>query len=259
MELSLNNKRVLVTAGASGIGCSIVTTFIRAGARVHVCDIDTKALDELKKLEPTVSITTCDVSEIEQVKSLFDDVKAALGGLDILINNAGVTGPTFTKVENIEPKDWERTMAVNINGQFFCVRYATPLLKAAGGGSIINMSSVAGRLGYPLRTPYAASKWAIVGFTESLAMELGPDNIRVNCLQPGFVDGPRSRRLRAAQAQALGETIEQCEARMFAKTSMRQRVNPDEVAAMALFITSEVGSHITGQSLSVCGGVETLR
>ena len=242
MELSLNNKRVLVTAGATGIGRSIVNTFIKAGARVHVCDIDTKALNELQKLEPSVSITICDVSKIEQVKNLFEEVKTSLDGL-----------------ENIKPEDWERTMAVNINGQFFCVRYATPLLKAAGGGSIINMSSVAGRLGYPLRTPYAASKWAIVGFTESLAMELGPDNIRVNCLQPGFVDGPRSRRLRAAQAQALGETIEQCEARMFAKTSMRQRVNPDEVAAMALFITSEFGAHITGQSLSVCGGVETLR
>jgi NAD(P)-dependent dehydrogenase (short-subunit alcohol dehydrogenase family) len=175
------------------------------------------------------------------------------------MNNAGITGPTFTKVEEIKPEDWERTMAVNINGQFFCARRAVPLLKAAGGGSIINMSSSAGRLGYPLRTPYAASKWAVVGFTQSLAMELGPDSIRVNCLQPGFVDGPRSRRLREAQAAALGETVEQCENRMFAKTSMRQRVSPDEIAAMALFLASDAGRHVTGQSLGICGGVETLR
>lgn len=259
MELSLNNKRVLVTAGASGIGRSIVDAFIKAGARLHVCDIDEKALTKLQKAEPGISVTVCDVSDLEQVRLLFEAVKSSLGGLDVLVNNAGITGPTFTKVEEIDPTDWERTMAVNINGQFFCVHFATPLIKAAGGGSIINMSSVAGRLGYPLRTPYAASKWAVVGFTQSLAMELGPENIRVNCLQPGFVDGPRSRRLRSAQAAALGETIEQCEARMFAKTSMRQRVSPEEVAAMALFLAADTGAHITGQSLSICGGVETLR
>ena len=230
-----------------------------AGARVHVCDIDEKALDALRKAESAITTTVCDVSNMEQIDRLFDDVKKNLGGLDVLMNNAGITGPTFTKVEEIKPDDWERTMAVNINGQFFCARRAVPMLKAAGGGSIINMSSSAGRLGYPLRTPYAASKWAVVGFTQSLAMELGPDSIRVNCLQPGFVDGPRSRRLREAQAKALGETVEQCEARMFAKTSMRQRVSPDEVAAMALFLASDAGKHITGQSLAVCGGVETLR
>ncbi len=259
MKLSMKQKRVLVTAGAAGIGRSFVDTFAKAGARLHVCDIDEKALEALRKAEPKITTTLCDVSDVAQVDRLFDDVRKHLGGLDVLMNNAGITGPTFTKVEEIKTEDWVRTMAVNINGQFFCVRRAVPMLKAAGGGSIINMSSAAGRLGYPLRTPYAASKWAVVGFTQSLAMELGPDNIRVNCLQPGFVDGPRSRRLREAQAKALGETVEQCEARMFAKTSMRQRVSPDEVAAMALFLASDAGAHITGQSLAICGGVETLR
>jgi len=259
VELSVKRKRVLVTAGAAGIGRSFVGAFARAGARVHVCDIDEQALDALSKAEPGITTTVCDVSSLEQVDRLFGDVREHLGGLDVLINNAGITGPTFTKVEEIRPEDWERTMAVNVNGQFFCARRAVPMLKTAGGGSIINMSSVAGRLGYPLRTPYATSKWAVVGFTQSLAMELGPDNIRVNCLQPGFVDGPRSRRLREAQAKALGETVEQCEARMFAKTSMRQRVSADEVAAMALFLACDAGAHITGQSLSICGGVETLR
>ena len=259
MELSMKNKRILVTAGAAGIGRSFVDTFAKAGARLHVCDIDQQALDALRKAEPSITTTLCDVSNLEQVDRLFENVKKELGGLDVLMNNAGITGPTFTKVEEIRPEDWERTMAVNINGQFFCARRAVPMLKAAGGGSIINMSSSAGRLGYPLRTPYAASKWAVVGFTQSLAMELGPDNLRVNCLQPGFVDGPRSRRLREAQAKALGETVEQCEARMFAKTSMRQRVSPAEIASMALFLASDMGAHITGQSLAICGGVETLR
>jgi len=255
----MNNKRILITAGAAGLGKAFVKAFLKAGARVHICDVDEKALAGLLQEHPTVTATVCDVSNLKQVDLMFDDIKEQLGGLDVLVNNAGISGPPFTKVEANEPADWERTMAVNINGQFFCVRRAVPMIKAAGGGAIINMSSVAGRLGYPLRTPYSSSKWAVVGFTQSLAMELGPDNIRVNCLQPGFVDGPRSRRLRQEQAAALGETVEQCEARMFAKTSMRQRVDADEVAGMALFLASDAGRHITGQSLSVCGGVETLR
>jgi NAD(P)-dependent dehydrogenase (short-subunit alcohol dehydrogenase family) len=259
VELSLKGKRALVTAGAAGIGRSIVDAFVKAGARVHVCDVDAQALASLRAAESSVTTTVCDVSDVAQVDRMFDEARGSVGGLDVLMNNAGITGPTFTKVEEIKPEDWERTMAVNINGQFFCARRAVPLLKAAGGGSIINMSSSAGRLGYPLRTPYAASKWAVVGFTQSLAMELGPDSIRVNCLQPGFVDGPRSRRLREAQAAALGETVEQCENRMFAKTSMRQRVSPDEIASMALFLASDAGRHVTGQSLGICGGVETLR
>lgn len=257
--ISMNNKRILITAGAAGLGKAFVKAFLKAGARVHICDVDEKALAGLLQEHPTVTATVCDVSNLKQVDLMFDDIKEQLGGLDVLANNAGISGPPFTKVEAIEPADWERTMAVNINGQFFCVRRVVPMIKAAGGGAIINMSSVAGRLGYPLRTPYSSSKWAVVGFTQSLAMELGPDNIRVNCLQPGFVDGPRSRRLRQEQAAALGETVEQCEARMFAKTSMRQRVDADEVAGMALFLASDAGRHITGQSLSVCGGVETLR
>ena len=259
MQYSAKGLRVVVTAGAAGIGRAIARTFVEQGARVHICDVDDAALAAFRKELPEVTQTRADVADVAEVEALFRAAKERLGGLDVLINNAGITGPTFTKVEEIRPEDWERTMAVNVNGQFYCARRAVPMLKSAGGGSIINMSSVAGRLGYPLRSPYATSKWAVVGFTQSLAMELGPDNIRVNCLQPGFVDGPRSRRLREAQAKALGETVEQCEARMFAKTSMRQRVSPDEVAAMALFLASDAGAHVTGQSLSICGGVETLR
>src|SRR5690606_36361061 len=131
--------------------------------------------------------------------ALFEAAAGSLGGLDVLVNNAGVAGPTLP-VEKISDEDWRRTQAVNLDGQFFCVRRAVPLLREAGGGSIVNLSSAAGRFGFPLRTPYSASKWAVVGFSRSLAMELGPDGIRVNALCPGAVQGERIDRVIAAKA-----------------------------------------------------------
>jgi hypothetical protein len=166
MQTSLEGKRVLVTAGAAGIGRAIAQTFLEHGARVHVCDIDQAALARLKSELPRATQTRADVSSVADVDRLFDDVARSLGGLDVLVNNAGIAGPT-AKVEDIRPEDWERCIAVDLNGMFYCTRRAMPMLKAAGGGSIINLSSIAGRLGFPLRTPYAAAKWAVVGFTES--------------------------------------------------------------------------------------------
>jgi NAD(P)-dependent dehydrogenase (short-subunit alcohol dehydrogenase family) len=258
MDVNLNGKRALITAGAAGIGRAIADTFIANGARVHVCDIAQAAVDDFRKAHPGAGASLCDVANVAQVDQLFEDVKRTLGGLDILVNNAGVTGPMFCAVEDITPEDWARTMAVNVNGQFHCTRRAVPMLKAAGGGSILNLSSTAGRLGYPLRSPYSASKWAVIGFTQSLAMELGPHNIRVNALLPGFVDGPRSRNLRAAQAKERGVPVETIEAAMFQKTSLRRRVSPFDVAHMALLAASDLGANITGQSLGVCGGTERL-
>jgi len=258
MDVNLNGKRVVVTAGGAGIGRAIADTFIANGARVHVCDIAQDALDDFRKAHPDAGATPCDVSDPQQVDRLFAEAARTLGGLDVLVNNAGITGPMFKGVEDITPEEWIRTMAVNVNGQFLCARRAVPMLKAAGGGCILNLSSTAGRLGYPLRTPYSASKWAVIGFTQSLAMELGPHNIRVNALLPGFVDGPRSRKLRAAQAAERGVPVEEIEAAMFQKTSLRRRVSPFDVAHMALLAASDLGQNITGQSLGVCAGTERL-
>ena len=199
-----------------------------------------------------------DVADARQVDLVFDDLRQSLGGLDVLVNNAGIAGPTAA-VEDIDPDDWSRTLAVNITGQFLCARCAVPLLKAAGGGSIINMSSVAGRLGYPLRTPYAASKWAVIGFTKSLAIELGPHDIRVNALLPGIVEGERMRRVIAARADALGVSYDEMESRYLGQVSLHRMVTHADVAAMALFLCSPAGRNISGQSLSVCGNVEVLR
>ena len=203
MEFSAKDLRVLVTAGAAGIGRVIARTFVEHGARVHICDIDEKALAETKKQLPAVSQTVADVARLDDVERLFEDVKKILRGLDVLVNNAGIAGPT-AKVEDIRPEDWDRCIAVDLNGMFYCTRKAMPLIKAAGGGSIINLSSAAGRLAFPMRTPYSAAKWAIVGFTESLAAEAGPDKVRVNCIQPGIVEGERIDRVIAAKAKGLG-------------------------------------------------------
>ena len=197
------------------------------------------------------------MADARQVDGLFDAAKAFLGGLDVLINNAGIAGPT-APVEEIALDDWDRTIAVDLNGMFYCTRLAVPLLKEAGGGSIINLSSVAGRLGFPLRTPYAAAKWAVVGFTKSLAMELGPSNIRVNAIQPGVVEGERIDRVIAAKSKALGVSFDEFKRELLSKVSLRRMVSPAEIANMALFLATEAGRNISGQALSVCGNVESL-
>ena len=249
--------RVLVTAGASGIGRAFAETFSTAGARVFICDIDRAALEALRSTRPEIGTGIADVADARQVEGLFDAASSFLGGLDVLINNAGIAGPTG-RVEDISIADWDRTIAIDLSGMFYCTRLAVPLLKAAGGGSIINLSSVAGRLGFPLRTPYSAAKWAVVGFTKSLAMELGPDNIRVNAIQPGVVEGDRIERVISAKAKALGESPDEIRRSMLSKVSLRRTVSPNDIANMALFLATDAGRNISGQALSVCGNVEAL-
>jgi NAD(P)-dependent dehydrogenase (short-subunit alcohol dehydrogenase family) len=257
MEFSAKGLRVLVTAGAAGIGRVMARTFSEHGAKVHICDVDEKALASTKKQLPAVTQTVADVSRVDDVDRLFADVKKFLGGLDVLINNAGIAGPT-AKVEDIRPEDWDRCIAIDLNGMFYCTRKAMPLIKAAGGGSIINLSSIAGRFGFPMRTPYAAAKWAVVGFTESLAAEAGPDKVRVNCIQPGIVEGERVDRIIAAKAKGLGVSAEEVRSRMVEGVSLHTTVTPQDVANMALFLATAPGRHISGQALSVCGGARYL-
>jgi NAD(P)-dependent dehydrogenase (short-subunit alcohol dehydrogenase family) len=257
MEFSAKGLRVLVTAGAAGIGRVMARTFSEHGAKVHICDVDEKALASTKKQLPAVTQTVADVSRLDDVDRLFADVKKFLGGLDVLINNAGIAGPT-SKVEDIRPEDWDRCIAIDLNGMFYCTRKAMPLIKAAGGGSIINLSSIAGRFGFPMRTPYAAAKWAVVGFTESLAAEAGPDKVRVNCIQPGIVEGERVDRIIEAKAKGLGVSAEEVRSRMVEGVSLHTTVTAQDIANMALFLATAPGRHISGQALSVCGGARYL-
>jgi len=235
----------------------MVRTFVERGARVHICDVDEKALAATKKQLPTVTQTLADVAKLDDVERLFADVEKSLHGLDVLVNNAGIAGPTG-KVEDIKPEDWDRTIAVDLNGMFYCTRKAMPLIKKAGGGSIINLSSAAGRLAFPMRTPYSAAKWAIVGFTESLAAEAGPDKVRVNCIQPGIVEGERIDRVIAAKARALGVPEDEVRSKMVEGVSMKTTVTQQDIANMALFLATAPGRHISGQAISVCGGTRYL-
>jgi NAD(P)-dependent dehydrogenase (short-subunit alcohol dehydrogenase family) len=257
MDISVKGLRVLITAGAGGIGRAMTDVFHQAGARIHICDVVQSALDDTIRDFPGVTGTLADVSRLDNVDRLFDDVGSHLGGLDCLINNAGIAGPTG-KVEDIDVTEWERCIAVDLNGMFYCTRLAVPMLKQAGGGSIINLSSAAGRLGFPYRTPYAAAKWGVVGFSKSLSMEVGEDKIRVNAIQPGVVEGARIDKVIADKANAVGISFEEQRNISLERVSMKQMVSPYDIANMALYLASPIGATITGQALSVCAGVEML-
>lgn len=257
MDTSAKGLRVLVTAGAAGIGRVIAETFVEHGARVHICDVDDNALAQTKKALPQVTQTVADVAKLADVDRLFEDVKRHLGGLDVLVNNAGIAGPT-ARVEDIRPEEWDRCIAVDLNGMFYCTRKAMPMIKAAGGGSIINLSSAAGRLAFPMRTPYSAAKWAVVGFTQSLAAETGPDKVRVNCIQPGVVEGDRIERVIEAKAKGLGLDKEEVRRRLLEGVSMHTTVTAQDIANTALFLATDAGKHISGQAISVCGGTRYL-
>jgi NAD(P)-dependent dehydrogenase (short-subunit alcohol dehydrogenase family) len=257
LNVSAKDLRILVTAGAAGIGRAIASSFLEHGAHVHVCDIDERALSETARVLPDVTQTVADVARYADVERLFADVRDTLGGLDVLVNNAGIAGPT-AKIEDIAPADWERTIAIDLTAMFYCTRLAMPMIKAAGGGSIINMSSSAGRLAYPLRSPYAAAKWGVVGFTKSLAAEAGPDGVRVNCIQPGLVAGDRMDGVIAARAQARGISHDAQREELLRTVSMRTFVTADEVANVALFLASDAGKHISGQAIPVCGDIQFL-
>jgi len=249
--------RVLVTAGAAGIGAAIARGFVEADAKVLICDVDAAALASFVKSHPGMSAIQTDVSDEAAVERLFVEVKARLGGLDVLVNNAGIAGPTGP-IDQLAVDDIRRTLDVDLMGQFLVARLSVPLLRASEEAAIINMSSVAGRLGYGLRTPYAAAKWGIVGFTASLAKELGPDGIRVNAILPGVVRGARIERVIRDRAAAAGISYQEMETQYLKQVSLRRMVEPEDIAAMALFLCSPAGANISGQAISVCGNVETL-
>lgn len=250
--------RVLVTAGASGIGAAVARAFAEAGAHVHVCDIDRSALDRLATEAPGITSSMADVAIERDVDFVFDDAVGTLGGLDVLVNNAGVSGPTGA-IEAIAPSDWERTLAVNLTSQFLFTRRAVPLLRqSTANPCIVAMSSVAGRLGYAYRTPYACTKWAIVGLVKSLAIELGPQGVRVNAILPGTVEGDRMNGVIAARAAAVGMDTDAMREEYVRKISLRRMVTADDVAAMALYLCSPAARNLTGQAISVDGNIEYL-
>jgi len=230
---------------------------VNEGADVHICDVDEEALKAAQESLPALSVSRTDVSDETQVLAMFEALGARWGALDVLVNNAGVSGPT-SRLEDTTLDAWRNTLDVNLTGTFLCARSAVPLLRAAGGGAIVNISSVAGRLGFSLRSPYSASKFGLAGLTQTWAMELGPSNIRVNSVLPGVVSGDRVERIIAARAEAGGVNNDAMREQLVEKVSMRRMTRPEDVANQVVFLCSEQGAMISGQSISVCGNVEYL-
>ena len=257
MNVSVAGLRVLVTAGGRGIGRATCAAFAEHGARVRTCDVEAEALRESCR-ESGCTGTLADVGDPEAVDALFEDALSALGGLDVLVNNAGIAGPT-ARVEAITTEDWRHTMEVNLAGQFYCVRRAVAPLEAAGGGSIVNISSTAGLYGFPFRTPYAASKWAVIGLTKSLAIELGERNIRVNAVCPGSIDNERMQGVIEREAAAKGSNPENILDGYLRMSSLRTLIDPRDIADTILFLASPAAHKISGQVLSVDGDTDTLR
>lgn len=243
---SLQGVRALVTGGGAGIGKAITACLRREGAEVLVVDVDPTT-------EPDV---VADVSSTEGVQRVFAMIAERLGGLDLLVNNVGVAGPTAA-VEEMDPDDFDRCVQVNLGSAFRCTRLAVPLLRERKG-SIVNISSTAGLFGYPLRSPYAAAKWAVIGLTKTWAMELGPDGIRVNAICPGSVGGPRMDGVIGREAAARGLEPAEIRRAYERQVSMQSFIDASDIGETIAFLASPSARFISGQVLSVDGHTETL-
>ena len=252
MDLGIKGLRVLVTAGAGGIGLEIARAFVREGARVHICDVDETALRRRQEERPAAHPVRLRRLRPRAGRQALRSGAEVLGGLDCLVNNAGIAGPTG-RVEEVNPEDWDRCLAIDLTGQFNCTRLAVPHLEQSKNASIMNLSSQAGKHGFPLRSAYAAAKWGVIGFTKSIAIELGPRGIRVNALLPGLVAGDRIRRVIEAKAQQAGVAFKEQEAAMFRNVSVKEYVTPQQLADMVVYTASPRAKTISGQAISVCG------
>lgn len=258
MQLSVEGLKVLITAGASGIGFQVAQRFVENGSLVHICDVDSSMLEQCSDLLPQAGKTLCDVSDLLQVEELFREADQNLGGLDVLVNVAGIAGPT-ARVDEVKPADWDRTIAVDLNGQFYCARLAVPRLIRSGGGSILNFSSCSGLMGSPYRSPYCAAKWAIIGLTKTMAMELGQFGIRVNAICPGIVEGERMEKVIRTDAVHKGVDPEEIRQAYLQSISLGTFIDPGEIADLAIFLCSDSGRSISGQALGIDGNIEILR
>jgi NAD(P)-dependent dehydrogenase (short-subunit alcohol dehydrogenase family) len=247
--------RVAVTAGASGIGLAIAREFLQAGADVWVCDIDPEAIQRASQAVPGLRAACADVADSPAITRALDAARSDMGGIDVLVNNAGIAGPT-RPTEEITTEEWQRCFAVNVEGTFNCCRAVIPAMKAQRSGCIINISTANVRTALPLRSAYVASKYAVHGITANLARELGPHGIRCNAILPGPIDNPRGRLLIRQRALDSGITVQEAEARALAHVSLRSWIDPAEVGKTAVFLSSLGGRSISGQFIGVCGNAE---
>jgi NAD(P)-dependent dehydrogenase (short-subunit alcohol dehydrogenase family) len=249
-------QRVIITAGGSGIGRVIGTRFANAGAEVHVCDVDDAALEALSHEYPAIVGDGIDVTNEAALDGWLEDCLEEMGGCDVLINNAGIAGQTGP-VQDMDLKQWRQCLAINLDAQMLTCRRVVPAMKQQKSGCIINMASTAGLFGTPFRTPYAAAKWAIIGFTKSVAAEVGPHNIRCNAICPGSVEGERIERVITAEAAKSGRSAEEVRHDYTSGTSMRRFATADEIADLCQYLSSDAARFISGQAIAVDGHTET--
>jgi NAD(P)-dependent dehydrogenase (short-subunit alcohol dehydrogenase family) len=257
---SLKNKKIIISAGASGIGWATTKVCLTKGATVFICDIEKKYLTKAKKHplnNKKLFVYECDAANEHAVKELFKNILKKTKKLDCLINNVGIAGPTGT-IENLKSEDWEKTLKVNVISHFYFSKLAIPMIKRNKGGSIINLSSGAGIMGFPLRSPYAASKWAIIGVTKTLAMELGKFKIRVNAICPGTIKGDRMVRVVRDKSKFLKVSKKQIEKEFISMASMNCWIYEEDIGKMCSFLISNEAERISGQIIGVDGNAIRL-
>ncbi|HSU09824.1 MAG TPA: SDR family oxidoreductase [Pseudonocardia sp.] len=248
-------RRVVVTAGGGGIGLIIAKAFVAAGDRVHVCDVNAEAVERVTRDNPAITGTVCDIADRGAVERFVEEAVDELGGIDVLVNNAGIAGPT-TSVENLDPDEWDSVLAVNLTGPFNVTRLAIPHLKKSGNGVIIMMSSVGGRFGYANRSTYATTKRALIALAETLALELGDHGVRVNTIAPGAVSGPRMDGVLQARAAATGRDLNDVLTDALGIQAIKRFADPQDIAELALFLAGEHATTITGQTFAIDGGAK---
>ncbi|HJU28908.1 MAG TPA: SDR family oxidoreductase [Candidatus Binataceae bacterium] len=253
----LNEKAAIITGGGYGIGREIALAYARAGMRIALAARSQGPLDEtraaIERTGAKAIAVQADVAKEADCQRMVDETVKAFGGVDILVNNAGIAGPT-KRVTDMTLAEWREVLDINITGAWLASRAAIPAMVKRGGGNILMISSGAGRRGYPLRSPYAASKWAMIGLTQTLAGEWGPSGIRVNCICPGAVEGDRIERVIRARAEAMKASYEDVRRGFTSSAAMQRMVTEEEVARVALFLVGDLSSGVTGQTINVDAG-----
>jgi len=260
MALSLQNKKIIISAGASGIGWATTKICLAKGAIIYLCDIDNKSINKVKKsplYNKRLFAYECDASDEDEVSNFFNQINKKTKKIDALINNVGIAGPTGT-IEKLSSDDWEQTLKTNVISHFYFTKLSIPMLKKNKGGSIINISSGAGIMGFPLRSPYAASKWAIIGVTKTLAMELGKYKIRVNAICPGTIKGSRMVRVIRDKAKFLKISKKLIEKDFVSMASMNCWIYEEDIGKMCSFLISKDGERISGQAIPVDGNATRM-
>ena len=253
----IKDLKIVITAGASGIGSEIAQVLLKAHANVVICDKDQEALDRFSKNNPEIVTIKADVSDEEEVASAFNEIKDRFGEINALVNSAGIAGPS-AKLEDTSFDDWQNTLNVNLNGTFLSSKSAIPLLRSAGGGSIINIGSTSSFMGTPLRSSYSATKWGLIGLTKTWAMEYGQENIRINTICPSSVNGDRIEQVIDREAKYRNVAPEEVKSAYLSQTSMKTFIDAEEIAGMIVYLLSPLAKKITGQMLVIDGHTESL-